>query len=82
MDFSNWTRADFLAFDARRQETMMPTAQETADAEARAVSEKSARVASKLSALGIVMPETVTEDFCVSLLEAMEAKKFVGEDVR
>lgn len=82
MDFSNWTRADFLAFDARRGEVFKPTPEETAAFELARKNAERARIDAKLSAVGVTRPETVTVDFCVALLERLGAQQFVGEDLR
>lgn len=81
MDFSNWTREDFNAFDARRNEVFQPTAQELAQAEAERAAAFRNAVNAKLSAVGVTRPQTVTKEFVVAFLNSIDAKQFVGDDV-
>jgi len=49
MDFSTWTRQDFLDFDARRTETMQPTPEETKAQEELVNTQKNEKYASILT---------------------------------
>lgn len=80
MDFTTWTRQDFLAFDQRRSEVFQPTPEELEQQKAERDAYVKATVSAKLSAIGMQMPETITKDFAIEVLTAVNAKVFVGED--
>lgn len=80
MDFSQWTRQDFIDFDSRRNEVMKPT---SAELEAQAIEQEQSRLSyinQKLSALGITRPSVITKDFVIGMLTQMKAEQFIGKD--
>ena len=65
MDFSLWTRQDFIDFDTRRSIVMQPT---QAEIDAQTLAQEQAKLAyinQKLSALGITRPAVITKDFVI-----------------
>ena len=80
MDFSQWTRQDFLDFDTRRNEVMQPTLEEL---EAQAIEQEQVRLAhinKKLSVFGITRPTVITKDFVIDMLTQMKAEQFIGTE--
>lgn len=77
MDFTQWTRDDFLAFDARRQEVFHPTPEEL---EIQAIEQEKNRleyINQRLSAIGISRPSVITKEFVIGMLTQMKAEQFI-----
>lgn len=80
MDFSLWTRQNFLDFDAQRSLVMQPT---QAELDTQAIEQEQARLMNinqKLSALGITRPSVITKDFVMWMLTELKAEQFIGDD--
>jgi hypothetical protein len=80
-DFTTWTREDFLAFDARRNEVFQPTPEELEAQRAEYETARASAISEKISKYGIVRPETVTKEFVLQFLTAIDAQQFVGSDL-
>ena len=81
MDFTTWTREDFLAFDARRQEVFTPTPEELEQQRLDHEQYMNDLVEQKLLAVGITLTEPITREFALQLLELINARQFIGEDL-
>ena len=81
MDFSTWTRADFIAFDARRQEVFQPTPEELEQQRMDQEAQMHDIVTEKLALVGVQLTEPITKEFVLVLLDTINAKQFIGENV-
>lgn len=84
MDFSTWTREDFKAFDARRDEVMKPTAEEIAAQQAAYEAAMLSRAQSALSGYGITLTGTETDfsDLYRQYISGTpDMKEWLGEDL-
>lgn len=80
MDFTNWTRQDFIDFDNRRAEVFAPTQEEL---EAEQIIQEQARkqsIIDKLAKYWATRPDTITKEFCIWFLTSINAKEFIGDD--
>lgn len=81
MDFSNWTREDFLAFDARRAEVFMPTQAEL-DVQAQQQAEFEAQqLQAKMTMLWLPTWTPITKELALHILQGMNAQQFIGENL-
>lgn len=81
MDFSTWTRADFLAFDAARAKAFELTPEEMAENEARAAANREAKVSDLLAKVGMDTKAERDRAFLLDFAARIDAKQFVGENV-
>lgn len=81
MDFSTWTRADFIAFDAARSKAFEPTPEEKAESEARSAAYCESKVSSVLSKVGMDATAPRDRAFLLDFAARIDAKQFVGENV-
>lgn len=81
MDFSTWTRADFLAFDAAKAKAFELTPEERAENEAKAADNREAKVSAVLSKVGMDTAAARDRDFLLDFAARIDAKQFVGENV-
>ena len=81
MDFTTWTKADFIAFDARRQEVFQPTPEELEQQRAEHDTQIHNIVTEKLAHVGVQLIEPITKEFVFVLLDTINAKQFIGENV-
>ena len=81
MDFTTWTKADFIAFDARRQEVFQPTPEELEQQRVEQEAQIHDIVTEKLARIGVQLTEPITKEFVFALLDTINAKQFIGENV-
>lgn len=79
MDFSKWTRQDFLDFDARRTEAMQPTLEELKAQEDAIEASKTAKYSDVLTANGFNPDSPITEDFVKSFFVSIDAKQYIWD---
>lgn len=80
MDFSQWTREDYLAFELRKAEVMKPTQTELDLQKAQELTNRKNAINIKLSLLWITRPEVITKTFVIWMLTQMKAEQFIGTD--
>lgn len=80
MDFTTWTRQDFIDFDNRRAEVFTPTTEELAQIEAENKQKKEAIVKQKLERIGYWSLEK-TKEAVIPFLYAINAQQFIWADV-
>lgn len=79
MDFSNWSKQDFIDFDARRIQVFTPTPEEIAEQEAQEEARRLQKVQFVLSKVGLALPENVDKIFVLDFCERVDARQFVGD---
>jgi hypothetical protein len=82
MDFSNWTRADFIAFDEAKAKAFQPTQEEIDKSIAERKAYEDGKLAYVLSMFGLSMPEKVDMAFLLDFASRMDLKQYVGENWR
>lgn len=80
MDFSQWTREDYLAFELRKAEVMKPTQTELDLQKAQELTNRKNAINIKLSELWITRPEFITKEFVIGMLTQIKAEQFIGND--
>lgn len=80
MDFSQWTREDYLAFELRKAEVMKPTQTELDLQKAQELTNRKNAINIKLSELWITRPEFITKEFVIWILTQMKAEQFIGKN--
>lgn len=81
IDFSDWTRADFLSFDSARAKAFELTPEERAENEARAAANREAKVSALLARAGMDTKAERDRAFLLDFAARIDAKQFVGENV-
>ncbi len=80
MDFSQWTREDYMAFELRKAEVMKPTQTELDSKKAQELTNTKNAINIKLSLLWITRPEVITKTFVIWMLTQMKAEQFIGKN--
>lgn len=79
MDFSTWTRQDFLDFDARRAETMQPTPEELKAQEELVNTQKNEKYASILTSYWFEPDTKITPEFVKEFCTTVNAQEYIGD---
>ena len=80
MDFTTWTKQDFLDFDTRREELFTLTPEEIALQEIENDENIKLIVTDKLTTIWITRPEIITKEFCIELLTGFKAEQYIWDD--
>lgn len=81
MDYTTWTRADWLAFDNARSKCFAPTTEEIEAQKKKAEEDRINAIQNELTSLGIDRPEHITKEWALWFLTMIDAKVFIGDDL-
>ena len=79
--FSTFTKEDWIEFDRLKSLPFQPTQEELEEQTRQQEEQKQLVITSKLQAIWIERPETITKEFVLELLETINAREFVWADL-
>ena len=80
-EFANFTREDWNAYESFKAKAFEPTQEELETQRLEQENNKKLVIETKLKALWITRPQIVTKEFVLWLLNIINAKEFVWNDV-
>lgn len=80
MEFSNWTKADFIAFDEARAKAFQPTTEEIEKSISDRKAYEDGKLSYFLSKFGLSIPEKVDMAFLLDFASKMDLKQYVGDN--
>ncbi len=80
-DFSSWTRDDWKLFEEIKEIALRPTELELKQIEIENENVKQLLIESKIKAVWISKPETLTKEWMLAMMESLDARKLLWEDL-
>lgn len=81
IDFSTWTKEDFLAMEARREEVFALTTEEILASENQYKEKVKLAVTDKLANIWVTYPKVIDKSYVIEFLDNINAKQFVWADL-